>query len=625
MNGVVTAVANGFNTYRQCLAAIALNTLLIFAVLMLNVAGGEFAPLTWLYVLGLAVGYYGLPLLLVGTIVYLVLRPARNASRIAGVLIFTLIIYFFLIDSFVFRIFKFHLNLFWIEFVLVDFHGLGLSRSTVVSAIALFAGVVGIEILIFRLSAVSRGLRRFALFFPVLALLAFGASQVIHVVAYQWNDQRITKVTPRLPLYVPIHSHSNAPKFSALLPWIGGNRGGAPGGPGGSSLFYPLKAPRFSTAEDTTSHRKPSFLFILLESWRFDTMDKSICPNIAALGERSSVFLNHLSSGNQTTCGIFGLFYGLHATYWPAVKANATVIDNPVLIDVLKERGYDFGIFARSSFERHKIKDTIFNGIKVHEDFAGNTIPLQDADLTKQTLEFIEEHERAGEPYMAFAFYKSSHAPYVYPPEYAPEINDGNNMAFSSSGTDPASRLAHYHASIRYNDDLVGEILARLESLGAMDHTVIIVTTDHGESFNDNRSNYWGHGSSYTQYQTRVPLILYAPGREARRVTDRTSHIDIPPTLLEEYLGCTSDPREYSNGINLFGDTSLRRPLVIGSYFNHAFIFGDDVYEVLPAYTKKYRLDDVNVEASPPGPELLREVAEEIGRFAAPAATGSDV
>jgi membrane-anchored protein YejM (alkaline phosphatase superfamily) len=89
----------------------------------------------------------------------------------------------------------------------------------------------------------------------------------------------------------------------------------------------------------------------------------------------------------------------------------------------------------------------------------------------------------------------------------------------------------------------------------------------------------------------------------------------LAPTLLHDYFGCTSDVRDYSNGRNLFDGTQGLRPLVIGSYVSHAFVFGDDVYEILRAYAKKYKLDDIGREASPPAPDMLKAVMDDINRF----------
>jgi len=150
MNGLWHTARIGCESYRVWLTALVLNTPLIFGILMLNVAGDGFKPLTWVYVAGLALGYYGLPLLLAGTVVFLLLLPARSAGKFIGIVILSAIIYYLLIDGLVFRIFKFHLNLFWVEFILADFGSLGLTSSTILSGMGMLAGVVAVEISILR-------------------------------------------------------------------------------------------------------------------------------------------------------------------------------------------------------------------------------------------------------------------------------------------------------------------------------------------------------------------------------------------------------------------------------------------------------------------------------------------
>jgi len=298
------------------------------------------------------------------------------------------------------------------------------------------------------------------------------------------------------------------------------------------------------------------------------------------------------------------------------VKANNSVIHNPVLIDVLEENGYDFGIFAKSNFKRHKIKNTIFRGIEVHESFAGNSKVEQDLDMTRQLIGFLREQQNSASPFFAFAFYKSNHAPYWYR-----EIDTlfrpagDQNLLSANDETDPTFYLNDYKNSTRYVDELIGQVLRELDSLGHMSNTIIIVTTDHGEQFNDDRSNYWGHGTNFTQYQTLVPLILFAPGKEPQTITHATSHIDIVPTLLQEFLYCTNDIQDYSNGKNLLADSVASRPFVIGSYVNHAYIIEDNVYEIYPFYTKDYRLDNIREKASAPSRQMLTVLLDEISHF----------
>jgi len=352
-----------------------------------------------------------------------------------------------------------------------------------------------------------------------------------------------------------------------------------------------------------------------LESWRFDMMDSTVTPNIAALARRSSDFRTHLSSGNSTPAGVFGLFYGIHPTYWSAVKANNAAIHNPLLIDVLERRGYAFGIYADSQFGRHKIKDAMFRDITVNESFAGATTDARDADMTDRLIEFMDREHRQHRPFFGFAFYKSTHYSYSYPPSSA-RFHPAADLDFSRlrDDVDPTPFLNDCRNSVYYVDSLVGRLIRHLDAAGLMDETIVIVTSDHGEEFNDNGAGWWGHCGNFTRFQTQVPLIFYVPGRAPRRVTEPTAHVDVPTTLLEEVFGC-GPPADYSTGRNLFAAPGPPRPLVVASYVNHAFVMGEDVHVVYPLFIQSYTLEDTRAHAGPPVHGLARQAMEESRRF----------
>jgi membrane-anchored protein YejM (alkaline phosphatase superfamily) len=61
------------------------------------------------------------------------------------------------------------------------------------------------------------------------------------------------------------------------------------------------------------------------------------------------------------------------------------------------------------------------------------------------------------------------------------------------------------------------------------------------------------------------------PGREPRAYTHRSSHLDLPATLLEEILGCRNDPADYGVGRNLFDGKSWEW-MIAGSYHSFAIV-----------------------------------------------------
>ena len=100
-------------------------------------------------------------------------------------------------------------------------------------------------------------------------------------------------------------------------------------------------------------------------------------------------------------------------------------------------------------------------------------------------------------------------------------------------------------------DRWVGRLLERLESLGLMDDTAIIFTSDHGHYFGEHgmfgkamqRDEHgfdtdtfapgrWYRSPLYDEI-TRVPLLTYLPQDEPQRIEALTTSPDLMPTILE--------------------------------------------------------------------------------------------
>jgi len=598
--------------YWRLNVALVLNALLILLILLRDTRQFHFDLVSWIYMISVSLGYYVLAVYVIASLSYFILSPFKRLAIAVSGAIIVVVVYYLLIDSYAFSIIKMHIDLFWLKWVVSDFGAFGLSPATLRSALLALVALIAVEVGIFALAKRVRKRRYVIMAIWVLLPLLYVISQVTHVLAYETNDVRITGLTPQLPFYMPITSHSHAAQYANVLP-IGEDELSSQSGDYKGMLCYPLDT-IICDEKDISQH--PNIVILFFESWRYDMMNDSVTPHVYSLAQKSTVCLNHLCSGNSTVAGIFGFFYGLCPTYWPAVKANNAIIHNPVLIDVLMKRNYAFGIYAKSNFQRHKIKDAVFRDIPIHEDFIGKTKIEQDSDMNRQLISFLHQQKRLGKPFMAMAFYKSNHAPYEYPPEdtvFRPAAD--KNLMDTGDDADATEYLNDYRNSTRYVDSLVGDVLKELDSLGFMANTIVIISTDHGEEFNDNKAGYWGHGSNYTQYQTRVPLIFYAPGRESRQLTRPTGHIDVVPTLLEEFLGCRNAIGDYSNGQNLFKNISGVRSFVVGSYVSHAFIMGDNVYEINPYSVKDYKEYNIKEKASSPSRDVLSEIANEMGRF----------
>ena len=88
-----------------------------------------------------------------------------------------------------------------------------------------------------------------------------------------------------------------------------------------------------------------------------------------------------------------------------------------------------------------------------------------------------------------------------------------------------------YNKEVESVDQRVGKILDLLEKNHAENNTIIIFTSDHGEGFGEH--DFFGH--AYTQYNEliHVPLIIYAPGIESKRIKTRVQHLDLMSTIAD--------------------------------------------------------------------------------------------
>jgi arylsulfatase A-like enzyme len=86
-----------------------------------------------------------------------------------------------------------------------------------------------------------------------------------------------------------------------------------------------------------------------------------------------------------------------------------------------------------------------------------------------------------------------------------------------------------------YDETLLGvdrsfsRVLDALEDLGRLDHTLVVLTSDHGEGLGDEGS--YGHGDTLREEIVRLPLMFLHPALEAGRVSCPSRNYDIWPTL----------------------------------------------------------------------------------------------
>lgn len=138
---------------------------------------------------------------------------------------------------------------------------------------------------------------------------------------------------------------------------------------------------------------------------------------------------------------------------------------------------------------------------------------------------------------------------------------------------DDADDLQHladlYDNGVAYTDDHLGELFSWLRERSLDRHTVVILTADHGEAFQEHGRMLGYRGIPYEEL-IRVPLIVRGPGIAVGHVVEApVEQIDVAPTVLD-LCGIERGPAMQGR--------SLRRVLA-GAAMPERFVFS----ELLPA------------------------------------------
>ena len=160
----------------------------------------------------------------------------------------------------------------------------------------------------------------------------------------------------------------------------------------------------------------------------------------------------------------------------------------------------------------------------------------------------------AKHPFFLFVRHMDPHAPYLPPQPF-------NTMFYSRDPCDPSVNtmkpaldckpfreffqswmppgitdaewaVAQYDSSLAYMDCCITAIVTRLEELGLLERTLIVITSDHGETLTEH-GIYFDHHGLY-EPTIHIPLIYHLPGviAEGRRVGGFVLPQDLPPTVL---------------------------------------------------------------------------------------------
>lgn len=404
----------------------------------------------------------------------------------------------------------------------------------------------------------------------------------------------------------------------------------------------------------------PNLIIVTLDALRADSLGYAghpliKTPHMDGVAEDGVVFTQAISSFVGTTASMPSLMTGRLPNFVDVTKYNRSTwqgfsdLNDPdetagltrnvvTLAEILRDRGW---VTAGFNTNPHTSRRAGFAQGFDHFDGCGDyltplrnrrthrldaTYPPADVVLPR-AASFITDNQ--DQPFFVWIHLMEPHSPYRPPPPF----NRLDNRSYSELD-DLAINEHYYHllrlqkretpldnffkehpsafdhlmalydGEIRFADHELGKLFDRLRELGLWQHTMVVITADHGEEFFDH--DFVCHHTHHPLYDEllHIPLALHLPDRfdrGARVVEQQVRSIDIAPTVLD-YFGLAAENRDM-DGISL-------RDLITGQCTTEPSAFVSSVpFHTVRTSRWKYHLIKGN-RRNPPGEELYDLMAD---------------
>lgn len=367
--------------------------------------------------------------------------------------------------------------------------------------------------------------------------------------------------------------------------------------------LYPeetILSSRFGKTSTENSPQSPNVIILLIDMARADHFScygysRPTTPNIDGLASRGVLFHNAFSEASWTRPSTVTLLSGLHPAVHGADSLNGLLSDEATtMAEVFASNGYRTGAFVCNPVLGGNLN--IFQGFddyfldwvaRTYSEAAGDSkgilskiiagskslklIFFQNYDVIMENpeetewapfdfdghqmmgidhvnewaLKWIEENRDS--PFFLYMHYLDVHGP------YSPQRPFENDF----SGDELAETVNLYDGALRHIDTNIALFVDRLERMGIRDDSIIIITSDHGEEFNEHGNV--GHGETLFEEQLQVPLIFVHTRAFPFRgtVLEPVGLVDVLPTLIE-YLNLIT-PKLNLNGKSFASSFSTGR------------------------------------------------------------------
>lgn len=302
---------------------------------------------------------------------------------------------------------------------------------------------------------------------------------------------------------------------------------------------------------------------------------RNTTPNIDKIAEQGVSFTRAYCASSPCVpsrasfaSGMFGINHGVLTHWGPGCDFRiSNHPDQPMFIRYLRNQGYKLATFS-SFADRHDAFWFMagWNEVHTHTLKKGN----EDADeVMDAVLPWLEENGRDDNYFLHLQVW-DPHRNYTMPVEYQEMFKDtpppawpdaeaiashqDNYAPFSALNLFPhgdgksnapsiPDRIRNsddfkafvdaYDGSIRFMDEQLGRLFAKLEELGIMDETAIVISGDHGEAMGEH--GIYGDHVCADEAVHNIPMIIKWPGmkQKNKRFNELVYNVDLTATIVD--------------------------------------------------------------------------------------------
>ena len=297
------------------------------------------------------------------------------------------------------------------------------------------------------------------------------------------------------------------------------------------------------------SPSRPNILFVVLESFRYDvvgaysamgTGQESKTPFLDEIARKGWQVERAYTTIPHTTKALVGIYCGTFArmetNVSEAIPGNLPLTCLPRLLGEVGYRSAHFQT-AIGTFEDRLpfLANVGFDERFTMESYSGGQgtwtklgyLGIDDHAMIEPAINWMQRQKNNGVPFFASMLTLTTHHPYVTPVRI-------------EAVSEPEQAKKAYEDGVRYTDGWLRNFFGKMQKLGLLDNTLVVITGDHGEAFFEHGT--LSHNATAYEEGIRVPLILSGPMLGDHKVVHGLrQHIDIMPTVLDiagvEYAG----------------------------------------------------------------------------------------